>query len=74
MRTEIVIAATCAFVADTEDGFVASVAKDMRMKTAVNVRTHARWPSVMTGWCMRASGWNFAYMRDKVGADGRDVD
>lgn len=73
MRTEIVIAASSTLVANTEDGFITSVAKDMRMKTAVDIGTHAGWPSVMTGRCKRAPGGEFAYMSE-LGCDRRDVD
>jgi len=48
MRTEIVIWARRALIANAEDGFVTSITEDMRMKSAVNIGTHTRLSRMMT--------------------------
>ena len=55
MGTEIVVRARGAFVTNAENRFVAPVAKDVRMDSAVNVGTHAGLAGVVTGWIM---GWS----------------
>jgi hypothetical protein len=52
MGTEIVVRTGGAFISDAEEGFVAAVAEDMRMKTAVNVGAHAGLSRVVTGGTM----------------------
>jgi hypothetical protein len=52
MGTKIVIGAGGAFISDAENGFVAAVAEDMGMETAVNVGTHAGLSWVVTGGTM----------------------